>query len=230
MLLERTMSHQYEARPQSSDSRTMRGVTLVEILVAISIMLVLIGVLAPVIVVAKRKAKESSDLNEMHQLGLAGAMYQEQSGDFPTGTAPLVRSGLAPITICSGLVDPYPQGLANMLVSAAESHYGSSNTLVTPYRNSYVGPREFNMSMAVLRKYLGDAKAEGWLVDLSSGTRVDPTNGLFMGRYRRLLNDTSVVARQMTGHPVTQDGRVGTRYYTYDYFGDQANWLRFDRS
>ncbi len=202
---------------------TIRGVTLLEILVAISVLVILIGVLGPVFVIAKRKAKESSDLNEMHQLGLAGAMYHDQYGDFPTGTAPLVSTGLVPKSICSGQVDPYPQGLANMLVSTAESHYGSVETLVTPYRNSYVGPREFNMSMATVRKYLPGATSEGWLVDLSTGTRVDPTNGLFIGRYRRLLNDASVVVRQLSGHNVSHDGHTGTRYYNYDYFGDTAH-------
>ena len=94
-------------RPISKPTANLfqRGVTLMEVLAALGVIVVLIAIVAPVLVTAKIKAKESSDLNELHQLGLAGAMYHDQYGEFPTGTAPLVSSGLAPASICSGLID-----------------------------------------------------------------------------------------------------------------------------
>lgn len=198
-----------------------RGLTLIEVLAAISIMLVLIAIVAPVLVIAKEKAKESSDLNELHQLGLAGAMYHDQFGEFPTGVAPLVASGLAPTSICSGLVDQYSERLANVVVSRAGRHYGAGIKLETPYRNSYIGPREFGMTMVQLRKYLGDAQATGWLVDLSSW-RPSLNPGLPPIRYRRVLDDSAVVSRIMVPTVTSVNGHTKSTIYTYSYFGDPS--------
>jgi len=209
-------------RPISKPTANLfqRGVTLMEVLAALGVIVVLIAIVAPVLVTAKIKAKESSDLNELHQLGLAGAMYHDQYGEFPTGTAPLVSSGLAPASICSGLIDQYPQGLANLVVSQTEFHYGPGVKLETPYRNSYIGPREFGMSMLQLRKYLGEAQAVGWLVDVSAWRPALNPGSLPSGRYRRVLDDSAVVNRSVVATESSVNGRMTSRVYTYSYFGD----------
>lgn len=204
----------------SRSPHSQRAVTLVEVLAALSIMAVLIGILVPVIVAAKKRAKESSDINELHQLGLAGAMYNDQFGEYPTGTFPLVASGMAPTSICSGLVDPYPQGMANFFASDAQRHFGNSVSLVAPYRNSYIGPREFNLTMAALSKRLPAAQNVGWLVDWSSSAPLPFAGKLPFGRYFRLLDDSSVIAREMNGTPVATESGSGLRIYVADYFGD----------
>lgn len=63
-----------------------RGFTLVEILTALTIVVVLAALLFPVIAGARKKAFEPADISNMKQLYTAFVMYEEDSGVGPMST------------------------------------------------------------------------------------------------------------------------------------------------
>jgi prepilin-type N-terminal cleavage/methylation domain-containing protein/prepilin-type processing-associated H-X9-DG protein len=69
-------------------SRLLRGFTLVELLVVISIIGILLGLLLPAVQAAREAARRTQCQNNLRQLGIAIQAYHNQVGRFPPG-APL---------------------------------------------------------------------------------------------------------------------------------------------
>lgn len=91
----------------SSRSRQRRAFTLVELLVVIGILAILTGVLLAGVHVARRSAERAQCASNLHQLGLAMAMYQlNNDSQFPsaarvpsvTPELPSIAQALAPFT------------------------------------------------------------------------------------------------------------------------------------
>ncbi len=75
------------ARARSTDPRARyRGFTLIELLVVIAIIAILAAILFPVFAHAREKARQTSCLNNLKQMGTAIHMYTDDwDGEFPTG-------------------------------------------------------------------------------------------------------------------------------------------------
>ena len=63
--------------------RRPRGFTLVEMLVVIAIMAILIALLLPAVQAARRTARKTQCLNNMHQIGVGMALFTNIDGHFP---------------------------------------------------------------------------------------------------------------------------------------------------
>jgi prepilin-type N-terminal cleavage/methylation domain-containing protein len=73
-----------EAKPAGVHEAMARGFTLIELLVVISLIVLLIAVLLPALVGAKRAAAKTQCASNLHQIGIAIAAYQSDThGRFP---------------------------------------------------------------------------------------------------------------------------------------------------
>lgn len=74
-----------------------KGFTLTELLVAVGIVAVLIGILVPAISAARRSARSVVCLSQMRQVGLASIMYaQDHHGQFPCSSHSALANGVMP--------------------------------------------------------------------------------------------------------------------------------------
>ncbi len=70
-------------------TQAKRGFTLIELLVVISIIALLAAVLFPVFLSVRAKGRQAACTSNLHQLGLAAALYSQDSDDlFPYGADP----------------------------------------------------------------------------------------------------------------------------------------------
>lgn len=200
--------------------RRLNALTLIDVLVVVAITAVLVSVLAPALTVAKERAKITADISALHQLGIAGALYNDQFGEFPTGCPTLVSVGSVPKALCGGLADPLIGGSANRLVTLLSPRSMVYHGLVTKYRNSFIGAREIGYSAAMLKETQAQGTRPGWLVDLSSAKQVVPESIIWLGEYRRLCYDSSVITRHAVEHSVMFQGHKAHRQSVTEWFSD----------
>ena len=71
------------------------GYTLVEILVALSLIGLLIGLLIPAVLGSRESARQAECQNRLKQIGIALASHESSRGTFPTGMRPEMANGHA---------------------------------------------------------------------------------------------------------------------------------------
>jgi prepilin-type N-terminal cleavage/methylation domain-containing protein len=60
-----------------------KGFTLVELLVVLGIIAVLVGIIFPVFIVARKRARQTTCLNNLRQIGMAMNLYYDDWGRYP---------------------------------------------------------------------------------------------------------------------------------------------------
>jgi prepilin-type N-terminal cleavage/methylation domain-containing protein len=94
--------------------KSARGFTLIELLVVIAIIAVLASLLLPALSRAKRSARSTACLSNLHQIGLALDLYVQENGDHLPSCAqlPTVNTNLPSMTVVLG---PYLRAKAIFL-------------------------------------------------------------------------------------------------------------------
>jgi len=171
-----------------------RGITLIELLVVIAIVLVLIGVVTPVLALAKRRSLVTTEISNMHQLGLAEGLYVQENRDPPTSVDYLVRQGTAPKIICYSPLDYTPNGLTNAFGEACSSETQIFNHRKLSYPNSYFSLREYGLREGDMQTVVEPMPGAGWLVSVTDAHSFNRHSlcSAFFGKYRRLELDGSV--------------------------------------
>lgn len=173
--------------------------TLTEILVVLGIVALLAAILFPVLARSKRKAKLTSEISQLRQIGAAAALYAETQGGTPLSVLDFRSTDLWSSPLWAGEADPCREGFRNRLMTAMGSqgrlvrHYLDD---VVPFKVSFFSLGDIYSGSEYLHIPLERANP-GWLVSFDEqdfGNLLDPTVA-FGGSFTRLNLDGSVVHR-----------------------------------
>jgi prepilin-type N-terminal cleavage/methylation domain-containing protein len=199
---------------------TPRAFSLVEMLTVMAIILVLTGIILPLCLRARRQGMMSSDINQMHQIAIAGTMYSSESGTFPVSCFEVVDSGLLPASIFKLSLDPFPEGLARKyeaLIQLDRIHQ------VPTWARSIISLDAFGYSHRQDTR-LNNGENLGWAFGATDSSARELEKGahdIWGEFYHRIQNDGAV--RQI---PVKRQIEYGSEGYpivsfeTIDFFRD----------
>ena len=133
-----------------TDSRCRAAFTLIELLVVIAIIAILAAILFPVFAQARAKARQTTDLNNLKQIGLAMHNYEGVNNRFPPGLN-------LPIGTGSGMVFP-----SNSLVTSGRigqppfpGKFGSWLAWILPYMEQENIQKNYNFDVREYGNTLG---------------------------------------------------------------------------
>jgi prepilin-type N-terminal cleavage/methylation domain-containing protein len=176
-----------------------RAFTLIELISVLAVVAILMAIVVPLLSKAKEHAKHSESISELHQIALASRIYLEDRDDVPPSIDEMLRLGLIPLALAQSSLDTSPEGIG----SEVRKH----NPTVPPgsYRISYVSLRDAVGEPILRRAYEG--RNAGAYIDVSSARKTRGASWPLSvhGSYFRVLNDASVVRRQVPWKPVASD-------------------------
>ena len=178
--------------------RHAKGFTLVEILVVIGIIIILSALLFPVVTKATERARESSCISQLHQIGIAVQMYQEDHGG-----RPLRLDALWPQYVSDKKLFVCPDDVWVNKGGWAWSAWGRYTTPPEkwPFPMSYGYFFSTIYADPAWKKVQAQSGRPGYAVCVLHGTPIRSLEAgeasLFSGRTLRLCFDGSVVTRQL---------------------------------
>lgn len=202
------------------------GFTIVEQLTVAAIVLILAALIFTVTVGAKERAKIATDISNLHQLGLAGALYAEENEDrFPMSVRDLLTERKVDPRICVSPSDMSEEGLMMRFLKDLQLPL---KTMKGPIpRCTYIGPGEGLWTWDSYKQSVFEGKNAGWLINLIRAKGRERVPGS-TGPYQRLLLDTSVVLRHMGRYSVfiEESGKSAQGVSFGTYFCDEDwKWL-----
>ncbi|CAN5374898.1 hypothetical protein BH11ARM1_BH11ARM1_11610 [soil metagenome] len=211
------------ARPVESLNKTGRSgsqseglksaFTLIETLVVCGIVLLLAGIIFPALTSARRRGQQASDMESMHQLALAGSMYQENYSHFPRFVNQLVDASAVPPEICGLKSDQVSIGARNYHIK----YFGGLEQIqpmLTKYKNSVNCIGDYGYFQQVVDRIDTDPNA-GWAF-LSLELEPDERPPYFWGKKQyRIRSDGGVKAYPL---PLTTT-QTGHRLVNLNLFG-----------
>ncbi len=199
--------------------RNNKGLSLVELLVAIVIILILVALVSSVIISVKERGKVSVDVSNLRQIGLAAAIYASDYDDIhPLSVRTLITEGRITEKICVSPSDTTEKGLMwHFIQNLSEARKHIQEPIP---RSSYIGPGDGLWTWNSFLNKVYDKENAGWLVNWVranvSETVVSPT-----GPYQRLLMDTSVKFRYMGYQTMFIEGKLESKVVVFgEYFCD----------
>ena len=200
-------------------TRNSSGITLIEVLVVVAIILVLAGVIASVFLTAKEQAKTVVDISNLHQLGIAASIYASDYDDnFPLSVYDLLRNGQSLKGATDSPLDTTARGLAY------DFRNGMALDLWMPPANmqrvTYIGPGDGGWTWSHFQEKMADATNAGWLVNLVRAKRRGKTVQGSHGRVQRLTLEASVINRSVEARTESIDGINEQALEFKWYFGD----------
>lgn len=124
-------------------SKNRFGLTLLELLTAVAIILLLAALLLPVLESARKRAQMSSCISNLRQIFVAWRLYVDDYGSYPDSLARLVRASNAGVFLCPS--DPW-RGF-NASASALANHpisYFYATSLNDPDRRRAIEQADSN--------------------------------------------------------------------------------------
>jgi prepilin-type N-terminal cleavage/methylation domain-containing protein/prepilin-type processing-associated H-X9-DG protein len=125
------MRHKHEVAARQKTLR-QRGFTLIELLVVIAIIAILAAILFPVFAQARSKARQTSSLSNIKQVGLASNMYLQDYDE--TFVAAYL---IAPSNNAYGFVEPLWPSLLQPYIKNTAIYVEPGNTSRSPYDSNY---------------------------------------------------------------------------------------------
>ncbi|CAN5355875.1 hypothetical protein BH11ARM2_BH11ARM2_12800 [soil metagenome] len=181
-----------------------RGITLVEILAVLALIGVLMAILFPVLASAKQRSGTAEAIEQLRQIGLAGALYASENDSAPVFPSQII--GVLGVTeeMLSLRADPYPRGIGNQI---SQNQCISPTKYSTRYKRSFVGLRDLNITDYAAPLFRPE-KNPGWLIDATPLKPLWPAPmALWTGKYRLLRLDGSVSLRHAPYVECDNDGK-----------------------
>lgn len=208
--------------------RKQEAATLVEVIVALSVVLILVAIVAPVLSRARKSAGDASEIASLRQIGEAAGLYkQDHDDEYPARAARLVEGGILSNDVLSSVIDPTPEGIANRVPKELGDRSSVYNDLVTSYRNSFLALGDW--ALDPLGTLVEENAGGGYFVSLSDW---EPGEGVYSSltsdrpnRYMRLLKDGSVHRELYTSIYIQKDGRnVHADSPVFLYVSESDSW------
>ncbi len=183
------------------------GLTLLELLSVIGIIVVLIAILVPALIQSRKSAQQSSNLQKMQQLGHAWTLYLDEAGDYPPTPVALQAVANLPETIFSSTLDNDPKGIATSLCEA-QPNFEKGKCL--PFKRTFVMYTDSGGKWWYFKENILSESNAGWLFDPSRLKMNGNNPSAWSGPYQRLTVEGSVLTRHH--QPVAGISKSGIPY------------------
>lgn len=206
-----------------------RRSALVDTVLAIIVVIAVAGFASPVLMTMKQHSANGNEMTQLRQLAISQGIYTAETDGIPMSTSTLVSAGLVSADVCASPLDTSADGISNDLDEELGNQSQKYRDLVLPYRNSYLGLREFGFAPKMIDDSLKGAPGAGWLVSITTTLRRDPKkwSTWYTGGYRRVMLDGSVQARSHEPVPLaTMSGKTTAEHPFFLFRDGSLEWKK----